>query len=90
VSDKYSVIGEIDQYAADAKTLSVAAPSGKQTMKLSDETKIWLDRTNIKQVNIRGNFSDLRKGRQVEVKYKDPDQQTTAEWIKIQITAPGS
>ncbi len=90
VSDKSSVIGGIDQYDAEGKTLSVNAPSGKQTFKLTEQTKIYLDRTKIKQVNVKGNFSDLRKGRKVEVKYKDPDNKTTAEWIKIEITEPGS
>src|SRR5262245_19950927 len=89
ITRKYSMMGEIEQYDAASKSLIVVSPSGKTTIKLTDQTKIYLDRSAQRQRNTRGNFSDLKKGRKVEVKYKDPQVKTSCDWIKIEITGGG-
>ena len=89
ITRKYSMMGEIEQYDPATKSLTVTSSSGKTGMKVTDETRIYLDRSKLRQRNIKGNFSDLQKGRKVEVKYKDPQNKTTADWIKIEISGGG-
>jgi len=89
ITRKYSMMGEIEQYDPATKSLTVTSSSGKTAMKVTDETRIYLDRSKLRQRNIKGNFSDLQKGRKVEVKYKNPQNKTTADWIKIEITGGG-
>ena len=89
VSGKLTVIGQIEQFDAQNRTLIVASSSGKHTCKLGDKTKIWLDRTKLKQSNITGTVADLQKGRRVEIKHEDAERKT-ADWIKVEITQSGS
>ena len=89
VSGKYTVIGEVEQFDAQNRTLTVASSSGKHTCKLGDKAKIWLDRTKLKQPNLTGSVGDLRKGRRVEIKHQDAERKI-ADWIKVEITPSGS
>ena len=89
VNRKYSMMGEIERYDAASKSLTVISPSGKTTIKLTDQTRIYLDRSKLRQRNTRGNFSDLKKGRYIEVKYKDPQNKTSCDWIKIEMSGGG-
>jgi hypothetical protein len=89
VTRKYSMMGEIEQFDPASKSLTVISSSGKITMKVTDDTKIYLDRSKLRLRNTRGNLSDLQKGRYVEVKYKDPQNKTGCDWIKIEITGGG-
>ena len=57
-------------------------------MKITDKTRIWLDRSKLKQPNVTGGFADLQKGRRVEVKYEDPAQREVADWVKVEVTQP--
>jgi len=89
VTRKYSMMGEIEKYDASSNSLTVVSPSGKTTIKLTDQTRIYLDRSKLRQRNTRGNFSDLKKGRYIEVKYKDPQNKTGCDWIKIEMSGGG-
>ena len=68
------------------QTISVAGPSGTLTVKITNRTKIWLDRSKLKLTNLKGSSTDLQKGRMVEVKYEDYERKEFADWIKVQIT----
>jgi hypothetical protein len=86
VSNKQTIIGEIEQFDARSRTLTVTVSSGKQTYQLTDKTRIWLDRTKIQLTNLKGTTADLQKGRRVEVKYEAPERKTVADWVKVEIT----
>jgi hypothetical protein len=86
VSNRQTIIGEIEQFDPQSQTLTVALPSGKQTYQLTDKTRIWLDRTKIQLTNLKGTTADLQKGRRVEVKYEAPERKTVADWVKVEIT----
>ncbi len=85
-SGKQTFIGEIEQYDAESRALTVVTSSGKQTVTLTDKTHIWLDRSKRKLTNTKGAAADLQKGRKIEVKYADVESKTGAEWIKVEIT----
>jgi hypothetical protein len=88
VSQKYSSIGEIAEVNAAARTVTIADPGGRRTVRITDKTRIWLDRTKLKQTNLSGSFADLQKGRRVEVKYVDSASRDVADWVKVEIAQP--
>ncbi len=85
VSQKYTSIGEIADVNAAARTVTIADPAGRRTVRVTDKTRIWLDRTKLKQSNLSGSFADLQQGRRVEVKYEDPARRDVAEWVKVEV-----
>jgi hypothetical protein len=88
VSQKQASIGEIAEVDAAGRTVTVAEQAGRRTVKITEKTRIWLDRTKLKQANLSGSFTDLQKGRRVEVKYEDPGRRQIAEWVKVEIAQP--
>ena len=90
LSRKYTVIGKLQSVNAREQTCAVAAASGSLNVKVTNRTKIWLDRSKLRQTNVKGTFADLRPGATVEVKPEDHQRGGAggpAEWIKIQIPA---
>ena len=88
VSQKQTSIGEISRVDPAARTVTITEQTGRRTLKITDKTRIWLDRTKLKQANLTGSFADLQKGRRVEVKYEDPERRQIADWVKVEITQP--
>lgn len=80
VSGKYSYIGEI--VAMDGDTITVAEAAERHTIKLTEQTDIWIDRNKSLQRNLVGTRSDCRVGRLVEVMHTAEDD-NTAKWVKI-------
>jgi hypothetical protein len=87
VSQKYASLGVIDTVSARLRTATIAEPAARRTVRITDKTHIWLDRSKLKLPNLRGRFEDLQKGRRVEVKYLDAERQV-ADWVKVEMTAP--
>jgi hypothetical protein len=90
VSNKSSVIGPIDSVDEKSRSMTVAGPSGRLTVEITDRTRIWRDRSLLKLGNQTGTFADLRKGRKVEVKLEPGEGKRAVEWIKVQITDAAS
>lgn len=86
LSNKYTLMGAVEMINVQEQTISVAGPSGTQIIKITDHTKIWLDRTKLKLTNLMGSSADLQKGLMVEVKFEDHERKEFADWIKVQIT----
>jgi hypothetical protein len=87
VSGILSVIGTIASCDTAAGTVTVSTEKEQHTARLTEETKIYLDRSAAKKVGPLGSRSDCQKGRRIEVKYvyEGKTRTPTAEWIKIQI-----
>lgn len=87
LSGKYTVIGEIKTVNQKDLTISLKDSTGTYTMKITEDTKIWLDRSNLKLTNQKGTFADCQEGLLAEVKYKDNERKdkTPVEWVKLQI-----
>jgi hypothetical protein len=84
VSGVRSLIGKIERYDAESRALTLATSSGKQTLTLTDKTRIWLDRSKQQRSGVKGEATDLQTGRTVEVHYADVERKTGAEWIKVE------
>jgi hypothetical protein len=86
-SGKLTWIGEIVGTDTRERTLTIGEAQGQHTVKISDKTRIFLDRSKLKQTNLTGTFADLQKGRRVEVKYAGKEPTPAADWVKVEITA---
>ena len=88
VSQKHTSIGEIAEVDQQKQMVTIVEPAGRRTVKITEKTRVWLDRTKFKQANLTGSFADLQKGRRVEVKYEDPQRREVADWVKVEIAQP--
>ena len=88
VSQKHTSIGEIAEVDQQKQTVTIVEPAGRRTVKITEKTRIWLDRTKLKQANLVGSFTDLQKGRRIEMKYEDPERRQIADWVKVEIARP--
>ncbi|MDX1488187.1 MAG: DUF5666 domain-containing protein [Acidiferrobacterales bacterium] len=82
LSNKYTYIGVIEAVDSQEGTIT----TGGQVIKITEDTRIWLDRSSLKLTNQGGEFTDLREGRKIEIKYIDAAKKQVAEWVKVQVT----
>lgn len=83
LSNKYTYIGHIEEVDVQNQTISVRNEQETRTIRLTPQTRIWLDRSQIRQTNSTGSIADLRPGRTVEIKYEDYESKESADWIKV-------
>jgi hypothetical protein len=88
VSGKTTLIGTIATVDSRAGSLAVQSAAGSQPVRMTSETRMWLDRSAAGQTTLVATMADLRPGRRIEVKFVDPNNRTTADWIKIDAGAP--
>ncbi len=88
VSKQESLIGPVDSVDDKGRSLRISASAGPVTVSVTEKTRIWRDKSGLKQRNEVGTFADLQKGRTVEVKLEPGEGQRKAEWIKVQVTEP--
>ncbi len=79
LSGTVTTVGRIEQVEPASRTLSI---EGVGSVLVSEGTRIWIDRSARGEASLAGSLSDLAPGREVEVKYRDPDRHE-AEWIKV-------
>ena len=84
LSYKYTYMGKIESINKPKRTIKADG----RNVRVTRDTKIWLDRIALKAPNVAGRFADLQSGRQVEIKYANAGRRQTAEWIKVKITQP--
>jgi hypothetical protein len=93
LSGQYTYIGPISAADPENGTLTVFGPAGSRTVSITERTRIWLDRTELRLPNLEGHFEDFRRGRMAEVKYEDHERKEFAAWVKVEIreleSAPG-
>lgn len=85
VSGKSAWIGTVETTDPKARTITVAAADRRYTVAVTERTRIWLDRSRLKQTALGGSYGDLQPGRRVEVKYGDARRAGIAEWIKVRM-----
>ena len=88
VSGKLTWIGEIVGTDVAQRTLTIGEAQGAHTAKITEKTRIFLDRSKLKQSNVTGTFADLQKGRRAEVKYEGQAPTPSADWVKVEISQP--
>lgn len=86
LSGKYTTMGKVDTVNAQDRTIVMSDSAGSYNIKITDSTKVWLDRSKLKSSNKTGSFADIKKGMLVEVKYEGHKPDGAVEWIKVQLT----
>lgn len=82
LSGNATAIGVIETANSAARTISVAG----HTVRVTDQTRIWLDRSRMKLTTLDGSFADLQRGRRVEVMPDGGKPGAPAAWIKVEIS----
>ncbi len=75
-------VGDVTDVASDRATLSYQTEGRRTTIRIDDETRIYIDRSHLGQKNLRGTRADLRPGRRMEIKLRT-GASGVAEWIKV-------
>jgi len=83
ISDKYSYIGVVVAVDRDTHTIDVQSNRGTKTIRVREDTRLWLDRSKAKRTNPDASYADCKVGVTVEVMYVHDDK-ATADWIKIE------
>jgi len=83
VSGVTAILGPIEAVDRAAGTCRVTTAAGPVTVRITEETRIWIDRSAQQQTTLAGTPEDLVVGRTVEIKFTDAQRRESAEWIKI-------
>lgn len=89
VSGVSSMIGTIRAADAEDRTITVESGGETMTVRISEDTDVWIDRSALEQINLVGSPDDLDVGRTVEVKYVDEDEADVADWVKVAVAPAG-
>jgi hypothetical protein len=85
VSGQLSYIGEIVGLDARSRSVTIEEEDdGRHTLRFTDATRVWLDRTPTRQANLEGSYADCELGRRAEIAYREEDPATVA-WMKIEV-----
>jgi hypothetical protein len=87
VSHVLTEVGKIETVDPRRKTITMATPSGILVIGVRDGSKIWVDRSKLKQTNLVGGFADLKRGRTIEVRFVDIKKKQLADWVKVESPA---
>jgi hypothetical protein len=85
ISGEESYLGECVGYDAEDRLLRMHGNTGTRSIRITENTRIWLDRSRIEESNLVGDSGDLVPGRRIEVRYADPDNKEVADWVKVEI-----
>jgi len=85
LSGKYLATGRIEQVNSRNQTITMLDASRTYTIKVTERTMYFLDRSKMQQSNLYGTWADCKKGMLVEVRFENDERGQPAEWIKLQI-----
>lgn len=83
LSGMYTVVGEITRVDEQRGLITITTQDGDQTALVTENTRIWVDRSGERQSNITGSYADCEVGRTVEVSYVDPEEKREVDWVKV-------
>jgi hypothetical protein len=79
-------VGECVRYDPEERLLQMSGAAGARSIRITEDTHIWLDRSRVRRTNLAGDADDLVPGRRIEVKYVDPNDKSAAEWVKVEVS----
>jgi hypothetical protein len=85
VSGKYSMICKVEMVKVNDSIMTINQESGVMNLKMTEQTKIYLDKSKLKLQNKKGSYADIKPGMTMEVKYVDNKPGNPVDWIKVQI-----
>jgi len=85
VSGKYSMICTVQTIQVNDSIMTMKQESGTMTLKITEQTKVYLDKSKLKLQNKKGTVADIKPGMTMEVKYVDNQPGNSVDWIKVLI-----
>jgi len=86
LSGTKTTIGTIASVKTATKEIVLTEKSGAATIRVTERTHVWLDRSKLRRPNRDGTLADCQAPRRIEVRYVDDDaERGVAEWIKVEI-----
>jgi hypothetical protein len=83
----YVTVCTIVAVDARARMVTVQKDGSERRFRVTDDTKIWLDRSRLAQPTAEGSLADVLPGLPAEVRSVGPEQPDVAYWVKVQIAA---
>ncbi len=83
VGGAHTYVGALTGVSAQSDTLTFNDDGQPREIRITEDTKIWIDLSHLKQSSMKGERSDIKPGVITEVKIKEGSDDE-AEWIKIQ------
>jgi len=85
ISGEYARIGTIDAIDVDARQMTIATETGPVVVELTENTIVWVDRSELGKANAAGSLDDLAEGLEVEVLSEERERrgEGPAAWIKV-------
>lgn len=81
----YTSIGTIANMDADSRVVTLTGDATTNTYRITEDTKIWLDRSLLKLENLDGSATNIEIGMKAEIKARGPDRPDEALWVKLQV-----
>ncbi len=88
LKSEYLAVGTIVDVDNDARTLTLEMNGSERSFRLTNTTRIWLDRSHFGQSTEDGELSDLATGLKAEVRSLGPSRSDVAYWVKVQVAPP--
>jgi len=85
VSGKYSMICTVQAIKVSDSIMAIKQESGDMNLKITEQTKVYLDKSKLKLQNKKGTVADIKPGITMEVKYVDNKPGNPVDWIKVLI-----
>ena len=91
LSGVVTLVGEIVAVDPGAGSFTLRRPGDADTVTatVTNDTRIWLDRSSIGLASVTGGFGDLFVGGVAEIHFRDQEARRDAAWVKIQADDPG-
>lgn len=85
LSGRYTVVGHIKDIYEQDMTMTVVSSARTWTVKMTPESKVFLDRSHVRRRNTVGTTADCRPGVLCEIKFEGRGEPSSVncQWIKI-------
>ena len=83
ISGKESIIGSISDIEYEQQRMMVSTGGASRSVRITPQTRFYLDRSDNQKRSVAGSFDDCREGRRVEAYVDDNGK---AIWIKIAVS----
>jgi hypothetical protein len=84
LSGKYTALGKFDQVDLENRAITMSDAAGSYTVKVTEGTFIYLDKSEAQLPNTYGSLADCRVGDKIEVNWEGNARGKSVEWIKVQ------
>ncbi len=79
-------IGTIAEMDAGGRSVTLTDDGTTNTYRITEDTKIWLDRSLLKLENLDGSVANIEIGMKAEIKARGPERPDEALWVKLQVS----